>query len=154
MKKRWQPGHILYSVGIQEIWSNPEKKIGIRFPLEKKFLLFLPKKPKLSALYAPSVRCAYFFEKFLGDFGNNFAWKFFFVSFLGIIFISESFFQVTIHFSLFRREKKNFCQKKKVEEQGIDPCASCMLSMRSTIWATPPSTHFTFVIFILSIKKK
>ena len=24
-------------------------------------------------------------------------------------------------------------QKKKVEEQGIDPCASCMLSMRSTI---------------------
>ena len=27
---------------------------------------------------------------------------------------------------------------KKVEEQGIDPCASRMLSVRSTIWATPP----------------
>ena len=24
-------------------------------------------------------------------------------------------------------------EEKKVEEQGIDPCASCMLSMRSTI---------------------
>ena len=29
---------------------------------------------------------------------------------------------------------KNFSrQEKNVEEQGIDPCASCMLSMRSTI---------------------
>ena len=27
---------------------------------------------------------------------------------------------------------------KVVEDQGIDPCASCMLSTRSTIWARPP----------------
>ena len=25
-----------------------------------------------------------------------------------------------------------------MENQGIDPCASCMLSTRSTIWARPP----------------
>ena len=28
--------------------------------------------------------------------------------------------------------------QKELEEQGIDPCASCMQSTRSTIWATPP----------------
>ena len=29
-------------------------------------------------------------------------------------------------------------RKKKVEEQGIDPCAFRMQTERSTIWATPP----------------
>ena len=32
-----------------------------------------------------------------------------------------------------QREVKEKKKKKKVEEQGIDPCASCMLSTRSTI---------------------
>jgi hypothetical protein len=34
---------------------------------------------------------------------------------------------------------------KSVEDQGIDPCASCMLSTRSTIWARLPrwyAVHF------------
>ena len=33
---------------------------------------------------------------------------------------------------------------QKVEEQGIDPCASWMQTKRSTIWATPPvySEHY------------
>jgi hypothetical protein len=30
---------------------------------------------------------------------------------------------------------------RKVEKQGIVPCASCMLSTRSTIWATSPSSN-------------
>ena len=29
-------------------------------------------------------------------------------------------------------------KKKKMEQAGIDPAASCMLSKRSTIWATIP----------------
>ena len=38
----------------------------------------------------------------------------------------------------FEEKKKKKERKKSVEKQGIDPCASCMLSMRSTIWATSP----------------
>ncbi len=30
------------------------------------------------------------------------------------------------------------CKWKKLEEMGIDPITSRMLSERSTIWATPP----------------
>ena len=33
--------------------------------------------------------------------------------------------------------------KKKMEQAGIDPAASCMLSKRSTIWATIPDIIFT-----------
>ena len=34
--------------------------------------------------------------------------------------------------------KNNPCIYKILENQGIDPCASCMLSTRSTIWARSP----------------
>ena len=38
-----------------------------------------------------------------------------------------------------KNKKAKIKQNKKImEEQGIDPCAFCMQSRRSTIWATPP----------------
>ena len=37
---------------------------------------------------------------------------------------------------------KKINNDKKMEEQGIDPCAFCMQSRRSTIWATPPHNNF------------
>ena len=64
IEKRWQPGHILYLVGIQEICSNPPKKIGIWFRWKKCPKKNCAKKLKLSARYALSVKCAYFFEGF------------------------------------------------------------------------------------------
>ena len=39
--------------------------------------------------------------------------------------------------------KKLYSKKKKMEQAGIDPAASCMLSKRSTIWATIPDIIFT-----------
>ena len=36
-----------------------------------------------------------------------------------------------------------FYSKKKMEQAGIDPAASCMLSKRSTIWATIPDIIFS-----------
>ena len=36
--------------------------------------------------------------------------------------------------------------KNEVEEQGIDPCASCMRSRRSTVWATPPLPQKTLPV--------
>jgi hypothetical protein len=48
-----------------------------------------------------------------------------------------SFFHRKQHEAVNRQPEKNTERKKKikknVENQGIDPCASCMLSMRSTI---------------------
>ena len=32
-----------------------------------------------------------------------------------------------------------------MEEQGIDPCAFCMQSRRSTIWATPPQLQKKYI---------
>jgi hypothetical protein len=35
--------------------------------------------------------------------------------------------------SFLTKEHAGQCHIKRLEKQGIDPCASCMLSMRSTI---------------------
>ena len=43
-----------------------------------------------------------------------------------------------------KTKKKKKKKAAKVEEQGIDPCAFCMQSRRSTIWATPPHNYFVF----------
>ena len=40
-----------------------------------------------------------------------------------------------------KKKKENFLENKKtVENPGIDPGTSRMLSERSTIWANPPET--------------
>ena len=42
------------------------------------------------------------------------------------------------HFYKWWMKKKKWAEIEKVEERGIDPLTSRMLSERSTIWATPP----------------
>ena len=59
-----------------------------------------------------------------------------------------SFVFVSLFFLLFgaRHKKGLFLSSKKVELPSIDLGTSCMLSKRSTIWATTPSLLFLFVV--------
>ena len=52
--------------------------------------------------------------------------------------LSYDFFALNIFNLVFLRLETEGGNKKDLEEMGIDPITSRMLSARSTIWATPP----------------